>query len=668
MLRCNSYLGLRLLRTTLIHPGRRGYIHRPLPDDIDDYPKVTTPVPRPTPALTIQNLDIHSKLTSCATIDDVCGIYSQYRSRLRPKELVLVLSRIVELGCRRSDDTDSLLHTLWPETDFCLVNLSGLRGKLELLRLPRPIGDVYTDVISRVDSFSQTELLYLLRIGSYIRGYHNHILRSHAERVLTSGIWRLDHLDLCRAVAVLGNTGSVDFAKLLGHVCLKRFIELHSQERIFIFNALSTARHGSSLFLQGCIRHALNADIFTGRDVIPVLIAYARKASCCPPSVFESLLKRSVNLDPTTLDSLEICDLLWVTTKFSDNGLDTFRRFEKLLLPHCHDLPGRSVSMLLWALSESGYESPDLTSALESAAIATCGSMSPTHVSICIHSLSRLRALSNAPSFHEHIQDDIIDTISHFNGLDLAMLAEGYARLGLGSATLHQCIQESSLKYVEDLPADCLSKLLWSYGHLVGLESFFLGLQFALLQRVNQFSPHDLCRALWAYAVHRFFDLTFWSNCLSMLDADSVRGNTRCYLLYPALCELTSVHKQLLTSDIIRLMNLTKPMFVAKEHGSYCDTTGEHLLDALASLGISASTGTDHKGFLLDASFTYQDIAYAVLVYTHSNTIGSKSPSGGMILKSRFLRRQGIKVIHVLRDSFISMNAKERVALLSRQL
>ncbi|ORM41429.1 uncharacterized protein BXIN_2515 [Babesia sp. Xinjiang] len=647
MLRCSRYMGLNLIHKVRFRPQRRSFggIYRPVPDDVDDPWELEDPVSRPTAAyIEAPTIDIGTTLGSCATIDDIGILFSEYRPRLKPRELILLLSRIVDLTCRHREDCDDISSQLWPSNTFCMVPLSGLQGKVNLMRLPQVVANVYTDVISRVDTYAPTELLYLLRIGKYIRGYHNKLLRAHTERVITNSIWRLDPVDICRSVAVLASSDNVEFAKLLGHVTLKIFVEMDSKERLFVFKSLASARHGSTLFLQGSVRHALNTDLFLGNDVVQVLLCYARKPTACPPSVFESLLKRCVDLELSSLKPLELCDLIWVTCKYSNASVDMFRRCEPIILQHCYQLPGRSIAMLMWALAESGFESPELLAALESAAINSAESMSPTNVAVCAHSLAILKGFGDRSEFHSHVETEVINAISHFNGLDLAMLAEGYARLGLGSATLHQCIQEAALKYVEDLPADCLSKLLWAYGHLVGRESFFTGLQLALLQRLNQFTPHELSRALWAYAVQRFFDVKFWSTCLAMLDVDYIRGNNRCSLLYPALSELTTVRKEMLTSDVLRLLNLTRSVFTETELANYCNDTAQHIVTVLKSMDISAQFGVDFNGFILDVTFEHKGVKHAVLVYTR------------------------IKVIHVLSDPFNNMDDTERVELLSRQM
>ncbi|GBE61697.1 hypothetical protein, conserved [Babesia ovata] len=673
MLQCSRFLRLCSILRGHCRVARRSFvgIDRPVPEDFGHEAAVVGTEPSASfGALQVPEANLASSLDSCSSCEDVCSVFKERRPRLKPAELILLLSRVVQLGCRQRRDADQALCELWPRTDFCLVALCCLHGRHDVMHLPSGVGDMYTDVISRIDCFSPTELLYLVRMGAYIRGYHNRILRSHCERILSTSAWRLDYTDLCRTATVLAcSSDSVPFAKLIGHVCVSRLLELPQCQRMMVFGALAAAKHGSTLFLQSCVRHALNRNVFTGTDAIKALVCYARKPSACSPAVFENLLRRCVDLDLSCLEPLELCDLLWVTCKYSDMSREMFQRCEPLLLQHCATLPGRNVSMLLWALADSGFESPALLSALESAATASAASMSPANVALCVNSLSQLKGAGEASDFHVKIEEEVIANIMHFNGLDLAMLAEGYARLGLGSATLHQCIQESALRYADDLPADCLSKLLWSYGHLVGRESFFAGLQFSLLQRVNQFSAHELCRALWSYAVQRFFDVAFWNSCLTLLDVNQVRGNRRCSLLYPALADLVAVRKELLTADVLRLINLTKGMFMNDELASYCADTGERLARALGSLNITASTGDVFEGFLLDASFEHQGVRHAVLVYTRANTVDSGSrPSGGMILKARYLRRHGIKVLHVLRDAFMAMDENQCAALLSRQL
>ncbi|GIX64607.1 uncharacterized protein BcabD6B2_40420 [Babesia caballi] len=646
MLQCSRHLCRTLLRRSCWRAARRAFlgVDRPVPDDIEEPAEAIQSTLRTAAgAPLIAPPDCKTAIGSCESCDDVCALFAERRKRLKPGELILLLSRIVELGCRKRHDANPDLCAVWPRTDFCATDLCNLQGKLEVMRLPRRVGDMYTDVISRVDSFSPTQLLYLLRLGAFIRGYHNRLLRSHAERVVTTCVWQLETADLCRSAAVLATRSeNVPFAKLIGHVCLSKFLDFDAAQRLLVFRSLSGARHGSTLFLQGCVRHALNPTLFAGKDAVQALVCYARKHSACPPAVFESLLQRCGDLDLSSLGPLELCDLLWVSAKYSASSADLFERCEPHLLRHCAGLPGRSVAMLLWALAESRFQSRDLLGALESAAIAKSPEMSPTNVAVCAHSLSLVKGPGLTRGFCDHVEADVIAHIGHFNGLDLAMLAQAYARLGLGSATLHQCIQESALRYADDLPADCLSKLLWSYGHLVGRESFFAGLQFALLQRVHQFPAHELCRALWAYAVHRFFEPGFWHSCLSLLDVDQVRGNRRCSLLYPALSEVVAARKDLLNTDVLRLMNLTRSMHLEEESSLHCPTTADRIVSTLGSLGISASSAVDFKGFLIDASFDHRGAPHAVLVYTSATAVGSSSrPSGGMVLKSRFLRRHG---------------------------
>eukprot|EP00371_Babesia_bovis_P001120 XP_001609767.1 hypothetical protein [Babesia bovis T2Bo] len=530
---------LRIVFHRPVFLGRRNVLtlDRPIPDDIEETRETSVQASKlPGSGSLVVNFDIAKQLSLCSRVDDVCTLFLESRLRWNPKQLLLFLSRIVALTCRANSRHDAVSQDLWPCTDFCQCSLYGWGGSSHIMRLPAAVASMYTDILSKVDALGITELLYALRLGEYIRGYHNRVLESHCERILSGCLWHLDLLDLCRAVCVLCQSTNVEFAKLLCHVSLTRFVEFSPTQRLFVFRALANAKHASSLFLRGCIRHVLNEDLFCDQGVLTVLAQYGQHPSSCSAAVFQSLLKRALSLDFGTISPLELCDLLWVTVKFSNVAPEAFSRAEPCLLPICSELPPKHVSMLLWSLAQSKYVSHALIDALESAAMATCSNMTPSQLSIALHSLSSLKPLDTR--FADHIEREVIDAIQHFNGLDLAMLAEGYARVNTGSPTLHQCIQESALRYSDELPADCLAKLLWSYGHLLGKESLYLGLQIPLLSRVNQFPAHELSRVLWAYAVHRFYDVSFWANCLSMIDIDHVRGNSRCVHLYPALSEV----------------------------------------------------------------------------------------------------------------------------------
>lgn len=640
-------------------------------DDLSTVENAHVPLDRVNPAdLATWKPDFRTSVASCVSTNDVCAVFAEHRHSLKPSDLILLLSKIVEVNCQRIEANGAPEHFIWSSTIFCGIDLCGLKGKVNVMRLDSGVADMYSDVLSRIHAFTSTEILYLIRIGVYIQGYQNRLLRDHAERLLSACAWQLDATDLCRcATALAESSNNVHFVKLIGHVSLSRFHDLDAPQRLMIFRALSSARQASTLFLQGAIRYAMNPKIFVGQDIVSVLTCYARKPSACTPSLLESLLERASNLDLTQIDPLDLCGLIWATCKHSKSPSDIFQRAEDLIIEYCPSLPARSISMLLWAMAECGYTSPELLSALEMAAIRASESMTTSNVALCVQSIANLKEIGSASEFHDHVEADIIANASHFNGLDLAMLAFGYSKLGMGSATLHQCIQECALKYAEDLPADCLAKLLWAYGRVGGRESLFTGLQFHMLQRVNQFSVHELCRVLWAYAVMRFYDVGFWRNCISMLPVEHVRDNPHCAILYPSLSEVTTVRKDLLNSDTLRLLNHTKLFFMNEELSRYCSKTADRISDALQSIGIEASSQHDFKGFLLDSYFEYGDQKYGVLVYSDHNTVGkSLRPSGEMILKRRFLCRHGLKILHVLREPFLNLNKDDASAVLSKQM
>ncbi|KAK1442660.1 hypothetical protein BgAZ_301780 [Babesia gibsoni] len=664
---------LLTLRRNMMHVIRRRFVsvERPL---LEDFSTENYPVTRLDKThlwdLTNQTPDIRTVMATCSSTDDVCSLFSKYRPYLKPCDLILFLSKIFDLTCRKSKNSSDSTCTLWPITDFCVADLSGRHGKVNVMRLNSSVADMYSDVLSRLNSFSVTQMLYLNRLGEFIRGYQNRLLQSHSELIISACAWQLDPSDLCRCVTVLAkHSDNVDFVKLIGHVSLNKLRHLDPVQRMVVFQGLAGAKHASTLFLQEAAKYALNPKIFVEKDVVKLLACYAGKPSSCSPAVLESLLDRASQLDLSSLEPKDLCNLIWATCKYSKKSEDVFKRSEPLIIQHCDSLPPRSISMLLWAQAESGYTSPEMLSALENAAMKNSQLMSTTNVSLCIQNIAKLKDIGDPSCFHQHIEEEVIANISHFNGLDLAMIAEGYAKLGLGSSTLYQCIQECALKYAGDLPADCLAKLLWAYARVGGNESFFSALQFHMLQRVNQFTAHELCRVLWAYAVMKFFDVGFWGNCLSLISIEHLQSNKRCSILYPALSEVIAVRKDLVSADTLRLLNHTKPMFMEEEMSRYYHNSGNRIVEVLSHNGIGATSPYDCNGFLLDAYFEDGDKHFGVLFYGKHNTIGSaRKPSGDMLIKSRYLRRKGISLIHILREAFMEMDDSDAFAVVQRQM
>ncbi|AFZ81212.1 hypothetical protein BEWA_006210 [Theileria equi strain WA] len=589
---------------------------------------------------------VEHNITSCQSIEDVCELFKKNRQRLSANDLIILLSRIIEVSTKTADKLPEYQDNLWIPTPFCLIPLARLYGRINILDTDKRVSEIYTDIIHKFDCFTPTQVLYINKFGDYIKGYHNNIISSSSEKLISSQIWNLDTDDLCRAGSVLASkSNDIEFVKLFTHVVLGKLIYMSHEQRGFIFKIMANSKKCSSLFLDGVSRYVLKKDFFSDSDTISILSGYAKRQSSCPSVFLKALLEKSLALDFSKINQTELYDLIWASCKYSNGLEEIFSRAHDLLLHSIDKISAKSLSMLIWSFGNSKFDSQHLFNALEKRAIDVSDNMTPSNIAICVYWLSRKLARGTKASFHENVEGVIISNIAHFNGLDLAMLASGYVDIRAGSAALHQCIQESCLKYSDDIPADCITKILRSYATIVGRESLFTSFQFHFLERIHQFPTHELCTVLWSFAVMRFYDPLFWKECIQTINFEDVIDNNRCYLLFPALSIVTEMQPELISPEVLRLLNHTRSSFWKAQIRDFSEETSEQVKRILSELSEidDICICTDKMGFLVDISFKRNSKEFAVLLYSDYDTFGENNrPTGAMLLKERFLRNRGL--------------------------
>ncbi|KAK2198317.1 hypothetical protein BdWA1_001328 [Babesia duncani] len=616
------------------------------------------------------NPDLKESLKECYNVDDVCKVYVSFKESLGPFSLLYVLSRIAHVSTRKRQKL--VEPFLFDANEYCAVSLDQRIGTVNIMHMDVRVGNLYTRILSKLDYLSITQLAYLYRIGLHIRGYHNELIKAEAEGRLIVEMPNLSNIDLCRIACTFAIASSnTEFLKTASQVIISRLKSMEPIQRLFVFQTMAGLRFCSNYFLQEAAGKVLDSFTFTGPSLVKILACYAARPKSASPQFFQKLLNECLSLDlSTTLSGTEACDLIYVTSKYSDGCHLILAQLHDTVIKNIPKYSPRNLAMLIWAVGNSRYDSLEMIEALENGAMACVENMTPSQLTLVAHGLSLVTDICG--KFLERIQSDIIKHIGHFNGLDLSMLAFAYAKLGAGSVEMHQCIQKEILKHRRDLPADCLVRILYAYAQIGACESTFTHLQMHVLERLHQFHPRDLCTVLWSYAVMEFYDYEFFKTVLEFVNAQDLK----CHLLYPALAITTAVEPKLLNAVTVRLMNHTKDAFwdwqmtESERFKAHVEKSGQRILKGLRNLygdSLEVKVNANICNFMIDFIFSIRDEKYAMVLHHEYNTFGPNNrPMGHSLLKARYLKKQGFKVVHVLEDCFRECDLAASGILLSR--
>ncbi|BAM42175.1 conserved hypothetical protein [Theileria orientalis strain Shintoku] len=676
-----------------------------------------------------ESLDFSSKLYLCERVSEVCELFSENATKLSANQLLLTLSRIIQINSisvrSKSIDYDEDIeppedfkvdaidkgHDYFPANEFCPVPLNRLKC-VNVKRLDTRVVEIFMKLMSKMAEMDREKILYLNRMCRYISGYHRKLVLSSSEDLLGAYVSQMDAKDMVRtAIAVASESENVEFVKIYIAELFKNIDSLNKEQKMIIFETMSKAKKCSTVFLvrfaeyindcasaeRGCgIDEVDSSDVASSRvdsdqkfgegEYIQFLSVYSKNQKSMPRHLFKHLLARCLVVDFNKLSLSNVLDLVWISNKCGSVDL-VLPKVTGLLTKKIAEIGPESLTMLIWSYSSGKMENRGFHEVLEQAAIDVSQELTPKNIALCAYSLSLKRADGCESRFHNHIQGDIVANISHFNGLDLAMLAFAYSSALCGSNVLHQCIQEAALNYVEELPADCISKLLVSYARIPGKTSLFSAFMMSFLQRMHQFPVHEFIQVMWAYLVMKCYERAFWTTCIEVVsnNFEQVINDQRCYLLYPVLKIITqitiissassifatvtnsfAVNLVPLTSDLTRLINHTKKYFWA----SQLKNKNSELVSQVVKLVEGAENvkcDLDVDSFLVDVAFSLNGTNCTLLIYNDTNTF-NRAPIGDLRLKELYLSNKGCKILRVLEDFWVNLDTPSQVAIISSQI
>ncbi|XP_953023.1 uncharacterized protein TA08010 [Theileria annulata] len=655
-------------------------------------------------------LDFKVKLDLCENVSEVCNLFSENKGRITPNELLNLLSKVIQINSiiRSSKNHDSEDNIpipdfkagfdfednvdYFPPADFCSVSLNNFRT-VNIKRLDPRVSEIFIQLVNKSDNLTVEQILYLNRICEFIKGYHTKVILSFSEDKITPSIYKMDETNLIRTAMVLARRSeNVDFVKMFISEVFKKIHLFNNSQKMLLFQLMSNSSKCSSIFLtcfseyleyttkSDCKQVSSPHSTFTERDFIRFLTSYANNQKCISKELFKYLLSKCLVADLNELKLDEIMDLLWVSNKF--NSVDLF-------LPKVKDFLGSSLeqigpnrlTMLLWCYSNSNIIDIQFHKNLEDAAISLSDQLTTKNISLCAYGLS-LKSVPGSESrflntiqgifpitLHHDILDDIVSNIIHFNGLDLSMLAYSYSRHLCGSSVLHQCIQEGLINYVEDLPADCITRVVYSYARISGKQSLFNSFVYSIFQRMHQFPIHEFVKVLWSYLAMKFYDHKFWTTCLETVvnKFDLIINDKRCYLLYPVIKILVKLKITPETKDLTRLANHVSKFFWDSQHRNQTSQVVSKVLELIPEVH-DVVFDSNEDNFLVDVTFGKSDgTRYSVMIYNSSNMF-NQCPIADLRLKELFLSNKGYNIIRVLEDVWVSLDTNDQIKVIQSQL
>ncbi|CAI7723319.1 hypothetical protein PVIIG_00587 [Plasmodium vivax India VII] len=435
---------------------------------------------------------------------------------------------------------------------------------------------------------------------------------------------------------------------------------------------------------------------------------------------------------------------IWASAKYFKDYPFLLIKSEKVILENINHFSASTVSMLIWAYSTVEGKNPQVRFSsglyfqLKERALELHREMTPKQLSNSVLGLAITvgRTVSWDGRVDTELHEVVEGYLLHMGGVenrvssvggqpkartaegtflnlftseDLSNLCYAYSLVRSGSRELHSLIQSAILKKQSDLSPQQIAKIAYAYGNMHFYASYTLlsSLQYEILQRMHQFSHHEVCDILWCYCVNRFFDATFWKCMLRAIDMEKL-GDFRCCLLYSCLSYVNLIDPSILDSyNTLRVFHLVGEHYWRFQGEEYLHGFAEDVVEAMCrenalvgggsggqeekeetgeteqKLGQEADPPTrgrqrghpfecvkkayDYEGFLIDIYFEHMGRRYAVFLYSALNTSSSGYPLGESVLKARYLRRKNIRTVHLL-HSIWSECRGSRIELLYAQL
>ncbi|KAI4834713.1 heptatricopeptide repeat-containing protein [Plasmodium brasilianum] len=437
---------------------------------------------------------------------------------------------------------------------------------------------------------------------------------------------------------------------------------------------------------------------------------------------------------------------IWANAKYFKNYPFLLKRCENIILKNIQNLGTSTISMLVWAYSTVENKSKELCFnnilyiKLKERTLQLYKSMTPKQLSNCLLGLSTTlgRAINNDgyvdTTLHAEVEQYLLQNVvekyevggkcktggthqisgkhktsemykaankgvqktkyynltflNFFTAEDLANICFSYSLVRTGSREFHTLIQSVLLNKIYDLSPQHISKIAYTYGCFYYYSSYTLlsSLQYEILQRVHQFSYHEISDILWCYCVNKFFDSDFWKCMLHGIDFEKVYNDARCSLLYSSLSYINLVDSSILDSyNVLRIFNFLRESYwnfqIVEYPHMFADEVVQTLVEEnnfILSNNCSSSKDRavfqyiqkvfDYEGFLIDIYFEYKNKKYAIFLYTPLNTTYDGYPLGENILKTRFIKKKNINIVHLVHNIWKNCGKDDRISLIHSQL
>ncbi|EAA16510.1 hypothetical protein [Plasmodium yoelii yoelii] len=475
------------------------------------------------------------------------------------------------------------------------------------------------------------------------------------------------------------------------------------------------------------INNNINPTIYNNSEIIKtdtdVSLGKNGKKNCSTSKIDENTEK---NNDEKIMKKKEeeiplylLLNIIWVNAKYFKESTFLLKKWENIILKNVHNFGSTTISMLIWAYSNVEnknselYFDNNLYIKLKDRALELYKYMTPNQLSNSLLGLSITigrttdaegRAITD---FQDQVEEyllynstDINDKsiqkktnnkesinnsntskknegkkktnfsfLKIFSATDLANVCFAYALIRSGSKEFHSMLQSALVNNLNDLSPQDISKIAYTYGTFYFYSSYTLLslLQYEIIQRVHQFSGHEICDILWCYSINKFFDTNFWKYMLQAINFEKIH-NHRYSLLYPSLSYVNLIDPSILESyNVLRIFNFLKDYYWEIQTCSYPHLFANDIIDTIKyqnEIILSKESENNEKkntfqyiqklfdfeGFLIDIYFEYKNSKYAIFLYTSINTTSNGYPLGESILKTRYVKKKNFITIHLIYD------------------
>lgn len=327
------------------------------------------------------------------------------------------------------------------------------------------------------------------------------------------------------------------------------------------------------------------------------------------------------------------------------------------------------VSIALWSCKKSKINDYPSLKILETRALEKLNRMTPQGLAMSLSAIAEgsgrvlmdETSLTSDTTAFDQAEERVIRSIKYFNSHSLAAVLHAFALARAGSQEFWSTAHDAAVGEALSFSPEEIVRVLTSFANVRSGSRLFSILQPVILERLLQFTQPDLCDLTWAFSVSRFYDSSFWQMLLTALRPETVASQPECCLLYPCLMDLGQVFPWMDPPGRRMYLTYTKEAFwdwqlrmefatqFADDVANVFETAGLSSALQMDDQGDAASkvqVCADVDGFLVDIYLP--ELQLAILCHSPL-TLHQKLdiPLGSAVLKSRYLKGKGIRVVHL---------------------